>query len=80
MKTLHTILREDFGVLDPNLVRTELLAAAGVHEVAYEPGSKGLSIEYDPEILTPPKLLELVCRCGLYPDPQHSRADERDED
>jgi hypothetical protein len=80
VKRVRTILREDFGALDPNLVRTELLAAAGVHDVAFEPTSKGLSIEYDPEILTPPKLLELMCRCGVYPVPQGSRPDAAEPD
>ena len=74
MKTVHTILREDFGVLDANLIRTEILSATGVHNVAFEPACKGLAIDYDPAVLTPPKLFELMCRCGVYPAPQDSSA------
>lgn len=70
MKTIHVILREDFGALDPNVVRTELLATAGVHNVAHKAARNELAIEYDPDVLTPPKLFELLCTCGLYPDPR----------
>jgi hypothetical protein len=75
VKTIHTILRQDFGVLDANLIRTQMLAAAGVHAVDLDPAHNGLAIEYDAEILTPPKLFELLCRCGLYPDPQSPSSD-----
>jgi hypothetical protein len=69
MKTIHTILREDFGELDPDVIRTEILAAEGVHAVALKPARHGLSIEYDPVILTPRRLVDLMCRYGVYPDP-----------
>ncbi|HJR70769.1 MAG TPA: hypothetical protein VKA43_12060 [Gammaproteobacteria bacterium] len=75
MKTIHTILRQDFGVLDPNLIRTQILAAAGVHAVELEPAHNGLAIEYDAEILTPPKLFDLLCLCGVYPAPQGPSSD-----
>ena len=70
MSVAHTILREDFGVLDHELVAREVLATPGVHGVRYDDARKGLAIEYDPSILTPPKLFELMCRAGVYPDPQ----------
>lgn len=81
MQTVHTILREDFGELDHELVKTTLLATAGVHGVRYEPAHKGLTIEYDPAILTAPKLFDLMCRCGIYPDPHPTSTDafERDD-
>lgn len=69
MQIVHTILREDFGVLDHELVKAELLGTTGVHGVVYDDARKGLAIEYDPDILTAPKLFELMCRCGVYPDP-----------
>jgi hypothetical protein len=75
MKTIHTILRQDFGVLDPNMVRTQILATAGVRAVELEPARNGLAIEYDAEILTPPKLLDLMCLCGVYPAPQDLPSD-----
>jgi hypothetical protein len=75
VKTIHTILREDFGQLDRHLVRTELLAEAGVHGVDYEPARNGLRIEYDPAVLTASKLADLMCRHGVYPDPTGSSAD-----
>jgi hypothetical protein len=73
--TVHTVLRQDFGVLDPNVIRTELLAADGVIDVSLEPSRSGLAIEYDPKILTPPKLVDLLCRCGVYPDPRRRPAE-----
>ena len=75
MKTIHTILREDFGQLDRHLVRTELLTEAGVCGVDYEPARNSLSIAYDPAVLTAAKLADLMCRHGVYPDPTGSSAD-----
>jgi len=75
VKTIHTILREDFGQLDRHLVRTELLTEAGVCGVDYEPARNGLSIAYDPAVLTAAKLADLMCRHGVYPDPTGSSAD-----
>lgn len=69
MPVAHTILREDFGVLDHELVARELLATPGVRGVRYDDARKGVAIEYDSAILTPPKLFELMCRAGVYPDP-----------
>jgi hypothetical protein len=68
MKTIHTVLRQDFGELDAAVIRTELLATEGVHAVALEPERAGLAIEYDPAILTPKRLVDLMCRCGVFPD------------
>jgi hypothetical protein len=75
VKIVHTILREDFGVLDANVIRKQILSMTGVHNVTFESARNGLTIEYDPAVLTPPKLLELMCRCGVYPAPQGSSAD-----
>ena len=75
MKTIHTILREEFGRLDRHLVRTELLGEAGVFGVDYEPARNALRIEYDPAVLTASKLADLMCRHGVYPDPAGSLAD-----
>jgi hypothetical protein len=69
MKTLHTALREDFGELDRNIVRSELLSENGVRDVRFERGCNGLSIEYDPSIIDDTKLIEIMCRYGVYPEP-----------
>ncbi len=69
MKTLHTVLREDFGELDRNIVRSELLSEKGVHDVRFERGRNGLLIEYDPSIIDDTKLIEIMCRYGVYPEP-----------
>lgn len=81
MSTVHAVLLEDFGVLDPGVIRTELLATAGIHGVEFDSTRKGLSIAYDPDVLPPPKLFLLLCRCGVYPDPQgqNGHASEVDE-
>ncbi len=70
MKTIHTILREDFGPLDPNLVRTELLGERGIHDVAHGPARNCLRIEYDPTVLGARSLADLLCRHGVYPNPK----------
>ncbi len=69
MKTIHTILREDFGRLDRNLVRSELLSEHGVKDVSFESIRNGLSIEYDPAIIDDSKLVEIMCRYGVFPEP-----------
>ena len=69
MKTIHTVLREDFGRLDRNLVRSELLSEKGVHDVIFERSRNGLSIEYDPSVIDDSKLIEIMCRYGVYPEP-----------
>ncbi len=75
MKIVHTTLREDFGLLDPRLVRTELLAENGIHSVAFEPTKHGLSIEYDPTVLNERDLLDIFCRHGVYPEAVPPRVD-----
>ena len=74
MKTIHTVLREDFGRLDRNLVRSELLSENGVTAVSFEAARNGLSIEYDPEIIDGSRLVEIMCRYGVYPEPISPRA------
>jgi hypothetical protein len=74
MKTIHTVLREDFGRLDRTLVRSELLSEKGVHDVSFEPSRNGLLIEYDPSIIDDTKLIEIMCRYGVYPEPISPRA------
>jgi hypothetical protein len=73
MKTIHTVLREDFGRLDRDLVRSELLSEKGVHGVIFERSRNGLSIEYDPSVIDDSKLIEIMCRYGVYPEPISSR-------
>jgi hypothetical protein len=70
VKTIHTILREDFGPLDPNLVRTELLGERGIHDVAHGPARNCLRIEYDPNVLGARSLADVLCRHGVYPNPK----------
>jgi hypothetical protein len=67
MKTIETILREDFGRLDRDFIRKELLAEKGIHNVDCEPARNRLRIEYDPAILTAARLADVMCRCGVYP-------------
>lgn len=74
MKVVHTTLREDFGLLDPRLVRSELLAEAGIASVSFEP-AHGLCIEYDPAILSERDLLDVFCRHGVYPEAVPPHAD-----
>jgi hypothetical protein len=73
MKTIHTVLREDFGRLDRNLVRSELLSERGVTGVSFESARNGLSIEYDPAIIDDSKLVEIMCRYGVFPEPVSPR-------
>lgn len=68
MKTIHTVLREDFGRLDRNLVRSELLSETGVLAVLFESTRNGLSIEYDPAVIDSTRLVEIMCRYGVYPE------------
>jgi hypothetical protein len=67
MKIIRTMLREDFGLLDRGLVRRDLLAEKGVCSVSDGPGEHCLSIEYDPAILDDKRLLDVMCRHGVYP-------------
>jgi hypothetical protein len=75
MKTIHTILREDFGRLDRNLVRSELLSERGVKDVSFESLRNGITIEYDPAIVDDSKLLEIMCRYGVFPEAVSPRHD-----
>ena len=69
MKTIHTVLREDFGRLTNNLVRSELLSQRGVSTVSFEPSHNRLSIEYDPAIVDDFTLMLIMRRYGVCPDP-----------
>jgi hypothetical protein len=69
MKTIQTIPLQDFGEVDTHLVRKDLLSTTGVHAVILGPAQE-ITIEYDPETLTPARLFEVMCRCGVYPAPQ----------
>jgi len=80
MKTIHTILREDFGCLDRNLVRSELLSERGVTHVSFESIRNGLSIEYDPAIIDDSKLVEIMCRYGVFPEAVLPRPDGQPAD
>jgi hypothetical protein len=66
MKTIHTILRDDFGRLDRNLVRSELLSELGVKDVSFETVRNSLSIEYDPSVIADAKVLEIMRRYGVF--------------
>ena len=69
MTTIHTVLREDFGQLDRDLVRIELLAERGVCGVSFDALRGHLSIEYDPALIDDAKLVDIMCRHGVYPEP-----------
>lgn len=67
MRTIHTILREDFGRLDRDFVRKELLLECGVHAVSLESARNELLIEYDPLVIDDEHLTLILCRHGLLP-------------
>jgi acetyltransferase len=67
MKTIHTMLCEDFGRLDRSLVREKLLAEPGVHDVSFEEGRNSLLIEYDPARIDNHSLTLVMCRHGVHP-------------
>ena len=67
LKIIRTTLREDFGLLDRHLVARELMNEKGVCAVSPGPGKHCLSIEYDPAILDGNKLVDIMCRHGVYP-------------
>ena len=75
MKIIRTVLREDYGLQDRGLVKTGLLGETGVYGVMDGPGEHCLSIEYDPAILDGAKLMLVMCRHGLCPDPGLPRND-----
>jgi hypothetical protein len=60
-KIIQTVLREDFG--------------RGVFGDPDGPGKHRSSIESDPDILDPVKLLGLLCRTGVYPAAPQPRTD-----
>jgi hypothetical protein len=66
MKTIHTVLREDFGRLDRNLVRSELLSERGVKDVSFETARNSVTIEYDPSVIADAKVLEIMRRYGVF--------------
>lgn len=59
--------------MDRNLVRSELLSERGVKGVSFESTRNGLSIEYDPTIIDDSKLVEIMCRYGVFPEPVSRR-------
>lgn len=65
MKTLRTHLGREFGTLDRNLIRSELLTEPGVTNVSFESVSDSVSIEYDPAMVDHFKLLEIMRRYGV---------------
>jgi hypothetical protein len=65
MKTIHTILREDFGQVDRDVVRTELLRQAGICAVHCGPARNELVIEYDAGVLDHSGLFDIMCRAGV---------------
>ena len=79
LKIIRTTLREDFGLLDRRLIRKDLLSERGVCGVSDGPGEHCLSIEYDPSVLDKTKLLDVMCRHGIYPEavPPHADAQTR---
>jgi hypothetical protein len=50
-------------------VAPDPLAIGGIHEVSFELSRNGPSIEYDPSIIDNTKLIEIMCRYGVYPEP-----------
>jgi hypothetical protein len=77
MKTIHTILKEDFGLLDRNLVRSGLLSERGVTAVSLETSRNGLLVEYDPAIVDGSTLALIMCRNGVCTDPVPRQCDDR---
>jgi hypothetical protein len=71
MKTLHTILRCDFGKLDRNFVQSELLSQRGVAGVSFEATHNGLSVQYDPAVVTRTTLVAIMRRYGALAEPQN---------
>jgi GNAT superfamily N-acetyltransferase len=65
MKTIHTVLREDFGLQDRDVVRKRLLTEPGVHGVSFEESRNGLLIEYDPALIDDHRLTIMMCRHGV---------------
>jgi hypothetical protein len=45
------------------------LSEKGVRDVSFGRSRNNLSIEYDPLIIDDTKLIEIMCRYGVYPEP-----------
>ena len=60
------MLRADFGLLDRNLVRSELLREPGVENVSFE--EVALTVEYDPTKVGDSRLIEIMHRYGACTD------------
>jgi hypothetical protein len=74
MKVVSVALREDVSRIDHQSLREELVAEPGIHAVFFEPGHKfGLTIEYDPGVLSETQLLDSIYRHGVYPEPVSPR-------
>jgi hypothetical protein len=69
VNVIHGVLCEDYGPLDPRSIRDELLTEAGIRDVSYETARNRLRIEYDPALVTPERLLVLLCRHALFVEP-----------
>ena len=69
MNIIHAVLCEDYGRLDASSIRDELLTEAGIRNVCYEAGRNRLRIEYDPVIVSHARLVDVMCRHALFPEP-----------
>jgi len=67
VKIIHTVLRADFGLLDRNLVRSELLREPGVEKVSFE--KVALTIKYDPTKVDDSTLIGILHRYGAFTGP-----------
>jgi hypothetical protein len=72
MGTIHTVLREDFGPLDRDMVKSALMSERGVLGVSFEKPRNHLIIEYDPAIVNGRQLMAIMCRHGVLPEPCHA--------
>jgi hypothetical protein len=66
---IHAVLCEDYGLLDAGSIRDELLTEAGIRDVCYETSRHRLRIEYDPLIVSHIRLVDVMCRHALFPEP-----------
>ncbi len=69
MNIIHAVLCEDYGRLDARSIRDELLTEAGIRDVCCETARNRLRIEYDPVIVSHTRLVDLMCRHALFPEP-----------
>jgi len=81
VRAIETTLLEDYGTVDRQLIRRNLLTEPGITGVFYGPGDHSLRIEYDPAIVAGEKLLEILCRHGVsdevVPPPPDLKGTER---